>query len=302
MNIALVLVTFNRCQLLQEMLDSVQQLSIRPNHVYVVDNNSSDDTQTMVSKFIETHRPSLSISYHNTGANLGGAGGFEYGSRLAYENKHDWIWLADDDVIFEHDCLEELMKHHDKGAILQPMRMNTDGSCAEISGIDYEINNILRLNPKQNTIVDIFHKKWDRHELKTIPFEGPCIKREVFEKIGFPNPKFFIFYDDLDFAIRANRAGFKIQCIKSAKMVRKIPFIQSRALGSWKGYFMYRNFFKVQILYSKKPIGLIRCILIYILVACYSIMKGQFKSINALNCALRDAFSTDFQLDNRFKP
>ena len=302
MKIALVIVTYNRSELLLQTLESALLQTLSINHIYIIDNNSNDNTNSVVRKWLSFNALNEKASYHNTGANLGGAGGFEYGARIAFEAGYDWIWLADDDVVFEPDCLKELMKHQNECAILQPMRMNIDGSCAEISGIDYEINNIFRLNPKKNTIVNIFHQNWERHELKTIPFEGPCIKREVFEKIGFPNPKFLIFYDDLDFAIRANQAGFKIQCIKSAKMVRKIRFIQSRALGSWKGYFMYRNFFKVQMLYSKKPIGFIRCILIYLLVSCYSIAKGQFKSISALNCALRDALSRDFHLDNRFKP
>src|SRR5699024_8854456 len=156
--------------------------------------------------------------------------------KLAYEAGYEWIWLADDDVELDPGCLENLIKYRDNADILQPMRVNMDGSCAEISGTDYKINSITRLNPKQHTVKDIANTSWDTVELKTIPFEGPMINRRVFKKIGFPNPDFFIFYDDLDFALRAQQAGFKILCIRKAIMKRKIPFVQSRALGSWKGY------------------------------------------------------------------
>lgn len=301
-NISLVLVTFNRSVLLQEMLNSVLNQTIKPNHIYIIDNNSNDNTHEMVTQFIESSRSILSISYHNTGANLGGAGGFEFGSSLAYNDGYEWIWLADDDVVFSPDCLENLLKYQQTGDILQPMRMNMDGSCAEISGIDYELNNLFRLNPKKKKIIDIYDQQWETQEIRTIPFEGPLINRRVFETVGFPNQDFFIFYDDLDFAIRANQAGYKIVCVKSAIMERKIKFVQSRALTSWKGYFMYRNFFKVQLAYAKKPIGIMRSLLVFLSVGTYSVCTGQFKSLPTLFCALRDALNKKFPLDLRFKP
>ncbi|KGA24612.1 glycosyl transferase [Pectobacterium brasiliense] len=301
-SIALVLVTYNRVALLKEMLCSILEQIEKPAHVYIIDNNSSDNTATEVAIFIEENRDSLQVSYHNTGKNLGGAGGFEFGSRLAYEAGYEWIWLADDDVVFFPDCLSNLLKYRSAADILQPVRMNTDGSCAEISGIDYEINNPFRLNPKKIKITDIYDKNWEIQEIHTIPFEGPLINRRVFERIGFPNKNFFIFYDDLDFAIRANQAGYKIICVKLARMERKIKFVQSRALTSWKGYFMYRNFFKVQLTYARRPLGIIRSLAICITVSVYSIFTGKIKSLPTLFFALRDALKKDFPLDSRFKP
>lgn len=300
--ISLVIVTFNRSALLKEMLHSVTLQTIKPDHVFIVDNNSSDNTKDVISQFIAESSQFLSISYHNTGENLGGAGGFEFGSRLAFEKGYEWIWLADDDIVLTPPCLEELCKHFASGDILQPIRMNIDGTCAEISGVDYEINNILRLNPKKIRVVDLFDKKWDTLPIKTIPFEGPLINRKVFTSIGFPNKEFFIFYDDLDFAIRARNAGFKIQCVKNSVIIRKIKFIQSLALNSWKGYFMYRNFFKVQLKYSYRLIAITRIIMIFSLVFLHSLFTGRIKSIHILLHALKDAFAKDFPINSKFKP
>lgn len=300
-DIALVLVTFNRSDLLLEMLESAIKQTVLPNIIYVIDNNSSDNTAELVKSFAEQNINTIEVTYHNTGANLGGAGGFEYGSRLAYEAGHQWIWLADDDVELDPKCLEALIQHKDEAAILQPMRVNMDGSCAEISGTDYEINRITRLNPKRNTVQDL-KQEWTIVELKTIPFEGPMIHRSVFEKIGFPDPRFFIFYDDLDFALRAQQAGFKIICVRQAIMKRKIPFIQSRALGGWKGYFMYRNFFYVQLTYGHKIIAYIRVWLIFILVLAHSLLTGKFKSLPSLFDAFKHALKADFSANEKYKP
>ena len=300
-DIALILVTFNRSVLLMEMLDSAIKQTILPSIIYVIDNNSNDNTAELVSDFAKQHQDIIKVSYHNTGANLGGAGGFEYGSRLAYEAGHEWVWLADDDVELDPKCLENLLKHKDEAAILQPMRINMDGSCAEISGTDYEINSITRLNPKQNTVQDI-KQDWETVELKTIPFEGPMIHRDVFAKIGFPDPRFFIFYDDLDFALRAQQAGFKIICVRQAVMKRKIPFIQSRALGGWKGYFMYRNFFYVQLTYGNKAIAHIRVWLIFMLVTAHTLITGKAKSLPMLFDAFKHALKADFSANDKYKP
>lgn len=301
-NIALVLVTYNRSVLLEEMFDSILELTFKPDHVFIIDNNSSDNTSFVSSEFINNNASEMHISYHNTGANLGGAGGFEYGSKLAFEAGYEWIWLADDDITLDKDCLTELMKHKESADILQPMRMNIDGTCAEISGIDYEINNLFRLNPKKKRIVDIYETEWNIWPLKTIPFEGPLINRKVFSKIGFPDTRFFIFYDDLDFAIRAEKNGFKIVCVKSARLTRKIPFIQSLALNSWKGYFMYRNFFKVQLNYASKSVSLIRVFGVFMLVAMHSIFTGRFKSVLILIDALKDSINNEFPTNPKYKP
>lgn len=301
-NIALVIVTYNRSELLVQTLTSVLELKLRPSKLYIIDNNSTDNTKKIIDEYIIENKHILDIAYYNTGSNLGGAGGFEYGSKLAYNDGYEWIWLADDDITFDTDCLSNLYFHRGAGSILQPMRLNTDGSCAEISGVDYKINNVFYLNPKRIKITDVYSEPWEIKEISTIPFEGPLINRAVFTKIGFPDPKFFIFYDDLDFALRAQHSGFKVICVKSSIIVRKIKFVQSRALSSWKGYFMYRNFFKVQMTYAQPPIGILRSLIIFIIVSLYSVFTGKVKFIPTLFQALKDAMNKEFPLDERFKP
>ena len=301
-NVALVLVTFNRSNLLEEMLNSVIQQTVLPEIIYVIDNNSNDNTSSVVLNFSEKYKHIISVVYHNTGANLGGAGGFEFGSRLAFEAGYEWIWLADDDVELAPDCLNNLLLFKEEADILQPMRVNMDGSCAEISGTDYEINSLTRLNPKQNTVQDIKSRDWKYVDIKTIPFEGPLIHRKVFEKIGFPDPRFFIFYDDLDFALRAQNAGYKIICVRQAIMKRKILFVQSRALLGWKGYFMYRNFFYVQLIHGRKTIAYLRIFMIFILVSIHSLITGKAKSIPVLIEAFKHALNADFSANEKYKP
>jgi GT2 family glycosyltransferase len=76
----------------------------------------------------------------------------------------------------------------------------------------------------------------------------------VIDAIGLPDPSFFIFYDDVDFALRARRAGFDIWAVRDAVLVRQLDFSQQHDLASWKGFYMYRNLFAVHFRYGENPL------------------------------------------------
>ena len=81
----------------------------------------------------------------------------------------------------------------------------------------------------------------ERVALENVAFEGFMLRREVVTAIGLPDARFFIFYDDVDFAIRARRAGYRIWGVRDAVLVRQLDFDQQHDLGSWKGFYMYRE-------------------------------------------------------------
>ena len=90
-----------------------------------------------------------------------------------------------------------------------------------------------------------------RVELENVAFEGFLVRRRVVERIGLPDAAYFIFYDDVDFAVRARRAGFRIWALRDAVLVRQLDFDQQHDLAGWKGYYMYRNLFAVHLRYGE---------------------------------------------------
>ena len=71
---------------------------------------------------------------------------------------------------------------------------------------------------------------------------------------GCPDASFFIFYDDVDFALRARRAGYRIWAVRDAVLVRQLDFDQQHDLAGWKGFYMYRNLFAVHFRYGENPL------------------------------------------------
>ena len=88
--VATVVVTYNRKELLLENIKSLmQQTKFKEQDIIIIDNNSTDGTYDALHQ----HIANKDIIYCNTGANLGGAGGFNYGMRYAVEAGYEFVGL-----------------------------------------------------------------------------------------------------------------------------------------------------------------------------------------------------------------
>ena len=91
---AAVVVTYNRCEMLRQNIECLLNQKDAVCDIYVIDNASTDPTRETVESFTDER-----VHYFNTGANLGGAGGFEWGVRQAVRDGYKYVWLMDDDTL-----------------------------------------------------------------------------------------------------------------------------------------------------------------------------------------------------------
>ena len=123
--VAAVVVTYNRCALLLQCLEHLAVQDLRSHaatcelDVLVIDNASTDNTAYAVAEFAQMLEgvpgsAVRSLRRFNTGANLGGAGGFSYGMRVATEEGYDYLWIMDDDCLPEPGALAALLDAADK--------------------------------------------------------------------------------------------------------------------------------------------------------------------------------------------
>lgn len=299
--IAVVLVTFNRAEMLKKNLASLRNQGSLT--YFIIDNNSCDETQSVVETFSASTDDR--VIYHNTGANLGGAGGFALGCQKALRCSEGFthLWLTDDDVTFDTNCLKTLMPHLDQKTIWQPMRFTPEGQNAEASTTLIDLKTPWILNHKRNSIMNMeIAKASAPFKIESIPFEGPLIPRAVFDAVGLPDGRYFIFCDDLDLALRAQRAGFSIQCHPKAKMIRLNPSVLDVNPKDWKSYFVYRNLFRIQQQYGENFLVKNRPYLLAIIMMSYCIVRGNFKGIKILRHALLDAMSNKFSTNPSYIP
>jgi rhamnopyranosyl-N-acetylglucosaminyl-diphospho-decaprenol beta-1,3/1,4-galactofuranosyltransferase len=129
----------------------------------------------------------------------------------------------------------------------------------------------------------------ERVVVENVAFEGFMMRREVVDRIGLPDQSFFIFYDDVDFALRARRAGYTIYAVRDAVLVRQLDFSQQHDLSGWKGYYMYRNFFVVHFRYGASPLVRAKPWLIAAAVVLLSPVRGGRREARNVIRALRAA-------------
>jgi len=251
--VAVVVVTYQRAEMLDGLLQALAAQTRRPEAIFVVDNGGDEATAQVLEKWTE-----LPLHVDHTGENLGGAGGFNRGVRAAYGAGFDYFWLMDDDVRPAPWTLEVLLR--DGGDLLACTREDRFGNLVEKAAVKFDLRNPLHLRPKLASVETTYKSRSrmpDKVAIENAAFEGFFVSRRVVATIGLPDPSFFIFYDDCDFQIRARRAGFKMFALRDALVRRQLDFDQNLDLASWKGKFMYRNLFAVHFRHGENL--LVRC-------------------------------------------
>ncbi|MEO9325938.1 glycosyltransferase family 2 protein [Nocardioides sp. C4-1] len=283
--VAVVVVTHNRADLLARLLDGLAAQTRRPDLVVVVDNASTDHTRDVL-----TAAPAELALHVVHQDNTGGAGGFHTGVRTAHERGLDRTWLIDDDVVPAPDCLAVLMAQDE--ACVTSVREDLTGRLVEKAAIRFDLANPLAVKPKTAMVETTYGTRSampERVEVENVAFEGFMVRREVVDRIGLPDPAFFIFYDDVDYALRARRAGYRIWAVRDAVLVRQLDFDQQHDLAGWKGYYMYRNLFVVHARYGANPLVRLKPWLVALAVVVLSPVRGGRAEARNVVRAVRDA-------------
>jgi GT2 family glycosyltransferase len=283
--VAVVVVTFNRADLLGRTLDGLAAQTRQPDAVIVVDNASTDHTREV----LDAHR-GLPLQRIHLDTNTGGAGGFRAGVKAAYDEGFDRIWLMDDDVVPAPDCLAVLMAVDE--ACLMSVREDTHGRLVEKAAIDFDLTRPWSIRPKRASVETAYGEREsmpERVELEVVAFEGFLVRRDVVDAVGLPDDSFFIFYDDVDLALRARRAGYRIWAVRDALLVRQLDFDQQHALDTWKGYYMYRNLFAVHFRYGANPLVRVKPYAIAAVVTALSPVRGGRAEAGNVIRAIRGA-------------
>ena len=188
--IVAVVVTYNRKECLLRCIDALRRQRGAQTDILVVDNASTDGTDTALAPLIA----SGAVTYHRADENLGGAGGFNLGMRLAVERGYDRLWVMDDDCIPDPDALAALVQ--------ADAQLLGDFGC--LSGIAYWRDGTpCRMNIQKT---DLWHKLED-YSSPLVPvvmatfvsayFPAACVRA-----VGLPIREFFIWSDDLEYTRR----------------------------------------------------------------------------------------------------
>lgn len=187
--------------------------------------------------------PGLDIEIHRPDGNLGFAAGCNWGMSLARGLKPDFILLLNNDAVIEPSLLDHLVR----AASTSP---HVGLACPRI---------VSMTDPARPWYVGGSFSLWSGIPVQTdgartammgepreVDYATGCamlINPAVLRSIGSFDPRFFAYCEDLDFSLRARRAGFRILMVPAALTYHAVNTDPARR--SLSIYYSTRNLLEV---------------------------------------------------------
>jgi rhamnopyranosyl-N-acetylglucosaminyl-diphospho-decaprenol beta-1,3/1,4-galactofuranosyltransferase len=204
-SVFVVIVTFRRPAVLDACLQSLatQHLS-ETDRVHVVVN--SNDAETL--EVINSNRSALRASMtHEVLNNEGPAGGFYAGiEKFLKESQTKYVWLMDDDIIVDTNCLEELLKSAENCDYIFPRVITAAGE-----------------------------------EIVSFGWWGVLLGRRLIEKVGLPVKELFYWAEDTEYLQNRIMRQFGIQPVRCRDANVKHLHNRIEKRPSWYYYYATRN-------------------------------------------------------------
>jgi len=138
--------------------------------------------------------------------NLGFAKGMNVGIRRAIKNGAEAVLLLNQDAVVEKNFLVPLLEN--SADIVGPViKFKRQGRWV------YDLGGKINWWLGRTKHEEMENGEWRMENIKDIDYVSGCammIKRPVLEKIGLLDERYFLYFEDADFCLRAKKAGFKV--------------------------------------------------------------------------------------------
>jgi GT2 family glycosyltransferase len=165
------------------------------------------------------------------------------GIELALQDSCDWVLLLNNDTVFTEDTIADLVAEaeHNNLSMVSPLIAATEPAAT----IWYSGGTV---DPWRGMRVDHERKgaSLDRfpRTLESTPYAPTCcllIRPSVFGDIGLMDTIYFVYHDDVDFALRAGRAGHRIWVTPNAHLLHKASSLTGGELSDFSVTWSSRN-------------------------------------------------------------
>ncbi|WP_420846499.1 glycosyltransferase family 2 protein [Nocardioides solisilvae] len=232
-------VTYNSEDVLADFLTSVSELDPVKTKLFAIDNASKDTTVDVLSTYSES-RPAEII--RNSG-NRGVAFGNNQGIVAALKEGFDWILLINNDTCFNAEAFHSLVREAERvgASIISPF-IEAEEPPHSVWYTDAHL--YLWRGAKVKHVGMGRPLSAVPRETKVVSYASTCVllvHSSVFKNVGLMDPQFFVYGDDVDFAIRARRAGLSLWSTGSAVFFHKASSLTGEYTGPFSTRWITRN-------------------------------------------------------------
>ncbi len=253
--VSIIILTTNGLAMMRDELENIGKLDVNGVNAecIVVDNDSSDGTEKELADY---KLPNMEYKFMEAGKNLGFAGGNNIGIKNALKRGADYIILMNNDLVLPGDILKKLVSYMEgspEAGLASPKMYFAEGyefhkdryKKSELGKVIWYAGGVIdRKNAysSHRGVDEVDHGQYD--QIKDTDYaSGACviIRRAVFEKIGYLDDSFFLYWEDADFSERAKKAGFGVMYYPGTHLWHKVSASTGGSGSPTNDYFLTRN-------------------------------------------------------------
>lgn len=253
MKLSIIIVNYNVKYFLEQALLAVRKAAARVEaEVFVVDNNSVDDSVQMVrEKFPEVK---LIANQHNPGFSIAN-------NQAINVSEGEYVLLLNPDTVVEEDTFEKcvrFMDQHPEAGGLGVKMIDGSGKFLPESKRGFpspfvafaKTIGLSKVFPKSK-LFNRYHlgflSKDEVHEVEVLSGAFMMLRRSVLDQIGLLDETFFMYGEDIDLSYRIVQAGYKNYYFP------KTTIIHYKGESTKKGSLNYvRAFYNAMIIFARK--------------------------------------------------
>jgi len=234
MDLSIVIPHFNRKELLERCLSSIPAgVATLSYETIVVDNGSKDGSPERVKERF----PDVLLLQNE--ANEGFSRATNRGLRMA---QGEYLLCINNDTVLSPHSLEILvsfMKQHPGAGVSGGKILNRDGtlqpsarSFPRIETAFFNRSSLLsRLFPQNPFSRRYLLTDWDHHSVREVDWVSGSfflIRREVLQKVGFFDERFFLYCEDVDYCRRVKETGYHVFYVPEAQILHDTGYSEKR--------------------------------------------------------------------------
>jgi GT2 family glycosyltransferase len=240
LNFAAFIMTYQRVATLESTIKALLNQSCPPQKILIVDNDPDKSAEVLLSKF-----SNILVEYHPVGYNSGPAGAAKIGLEILSTQGYKWIgWIDDDDPPIYNDTFEILLKKAELtdncgcvGVVGQFFNKG-NGLMVRVPDDELEGNGVLEVDNIAGNMCKIINA-------------DVCLKKKV-----YPDESLFFGFEELDFDLRMQEAGYVLVVDKELYKRHRVKFnrigLQVKRGQKkdknriWRDYYSIRNSLIIQ--------------------------------------------------------
>ena len=242
---------YNNFLLTKKCVYSILASKIRNSEIYIVDNNSPDDS------FLDLRKEFPKLKIQKSNINGGYASGHRIAVNYAINNNFELIWILNNDLTVKIDTLSELYKCYQNHGLALYGSISLKSENPDIinfgGGRTDDISKSFNYNDYENFSLEDYNNKTGFRAVQSIEGSSFIIPIVVIKKYGFMSEDFFMYGEETDFCYRLNKLGIKSYVVpksiiihKGAESLKEKKYLEK--------YYRRRNFLYFEKTHYGKPI------------------------------------------------